>query len=125
MKKFLLALLAFISISCPAFAANWVCLGRSNNGELVYLDKDSVVKSHETVTGWVKYIVADGSKVLGQYSARKSDRSMAIASFVIYDAVGNIIVQNTPSQLNYETVVSDSMGELIYNSILGNAKSNT
>lgn len=50
---------------------------------------------------------------------------MAVASIVIYDAVGNIIIQNTPSQLDYKTVISDSIGELIYNSILGNAKSNT
>jgi hypothetical protein len=124
MKKFLLALLAFISISCPAFASDWVYLGDNQNDEPAYLDRASIVKSYGITAGWMKSILPDGGKVLYNISARESDRSIAVVSCVVYDTEGKVIGQYTSPIPAYNPVVPDSLGEVIYNFLMENAKSN-
>lgn len=123
MKKFLLALLAFITVSCPAFASDWVYVGGSSYEQLVYVDRDSVIKSHGEVGGWVKFEESDGRKYLCRVSVRERDRSMAIVSFIFYDVKGNIIEQQTAPYMQYDPVPPDSVGEIVYNFLMENTKS--
>lgn len=124
MKKFLLALLAFISISCPAFASDWVYLGKNQDGQLIYLDKDSVIESYGEVVGWQKNVKSDGSWALYRVSVQERNQSIAIISCVLYDAEGNVIGQYTSPIPAYNPVVPDSVGEVIYNFFMENAKRN-
>lgn len=124
MKKFLLALLAFISISCPAFASDWVYLGKNRDGQLIYLDKDSVIESYGEVAGWQKNVKSDGSWVLYRVSVQERNQSIAITSCVVYDAEGNVVDQYTSPIPIYNPVVPDSVGEGVYNFLVEIAKSN-
>lgn len=124
MKKFLLALLAFITVSCPAFASDWVYVGENQNSEPAYLDRDSVVKSYGITAGWMKNILPDGGKALYNISVRESDRSIAVISCVVYDAEGNVVDQYTSPIPIYNPVVPDSVGEGVYNFLVEIAKSN-
>lgn len=124
MKKILIALLAFISFSCSVFASDWVYVGENQNSEPAYLDRDSVVKSYGITAGWMKNILPDGGKALYNISVRESDRSIAVISCVVYDAEGKIAGQYTFPVPAYNPVVPDSLGEVIYNFFMENAKSN-
>lgn len=124
MKKFLLALLAFISISCPVFASDWVYLGKNRDGQLIYLDKDSVIESYGEVAGWQKNVKSDGSWVLYRVSVQERNQSIAITSCVVYDAEGNVVDQYTSPIPIYNPVVPDSVGEGVYNFLVEIAKSN-
>lgn len=114
MKKFLLALLAFISFSCPVFASDWVYVGENQNSEPAYLDRDSVVKSYGITAGWMKNILPDGGKALYNISVRESDRSIAVISCVVYDADGNILGQQTAPYPSYVPIVPDTVGDILY-----------
>lgn len=124
MKKFLLALLAFITVSCPAFASDWVYLGKNQDGQLIYLDKDSVIESYGEVVGWQKNVKSDGSWVLYRVSVQERNQSIAITSCVVYDAEGNVVDQYTSPIPIYNPVVPDSVGEGVYNFLVEIAKSN-
>lgn len=124
MKKFLLVLLAFISFSCPAFASDWVYVRKNQDGKLVYVDKESVIKSCGEAAGWVKFEESDGRKYLCRVSVRERDRSMAIVSFIFYDAKGNIIEQQTAPYMQYDPISPDSLGELIYNILIKDTERN-
>lgn len=124
MKKFLLALLAFISFSCSVFASDWVYVGENQNSEPAYMDRDSVVKSYGITAGWMKNILPDGGKALYNISVRESDRSIAVISCVVYDAEGNVVDQYTSPIPIYNPVVPDSVGEGVYNFLVEIAKSN-
>lgn len=124
MKKILIALLAFISFSCPVFASDWVYLGKNRDGQLIYLDKDSVIESYGEVAGWQKNVKSDGSWVLYRVSVQERNQSIAITSCVVYDAEGNVVDQYTSPIPIYNPVVPDSLGEVIYNFLMENAKSN-
>lgn len=122
MKKILLALLAFMSISYSAFASDWVCVGEIPDEELVYLDKESVVRLPGKASGWTKYVMANGGKALFNFSVRERDRTIAIVSFAFYDETGNVAGQYTYTYLKYNPVVPDSMMEIIYNNLVTNRK---
>lgn len=124
MKKILIALLAFISFSCPVFASDWVYLGKNRDGQLIYLDKDSVIESYGEVAGWQKNVKSDGSWVLYRVSVQKRNQSIAITSCVVYDAEGNVVDQYTSPIPIYNPVVPDSVGEGVYNFLVEIAKSN-
>lgn len=124
MKKFLLVLLAFISISCPVFASDWVYLEKNRDDKLVYVDKASVTRSYGEAAGWVKFVESDGRKYLCRVSVRERDRSMAIVSFIFYDAKGNIIEQQNAPYMQYDPVPPDSVAEIVYKFLMENAKSN-
>lgn len=121
MKKFLLVLLAFISISCPSFASDWVYFGKWG-GKIVYMDKDSVTKSYGEATGWMKFVGPDGKQVLFKVAVRERDRSFSKILCISYDAAGNII-QQRKFPYKYVPIVPDSYGEDIYNFLMENAKS--
>lgn len=114
MKKFLLALLAFISFSCPVFASDWVYVGENQNSEPAYLDRDSVVKSYGITAGWMKNILPDGGKALYNISVRESDRSIAVISCVVYDADGNVLGQQTSPYPSYDPIVPGTLGDFLY-----------
>lgn len=116
MKKILLALVIFISFSNLAFASDWTYLGIFEGGNRVYLDKDSIVKSYDKAEGWTKYILPDGSKILCRFSAREKDRTIAVSSYVLYDAEGKVLDQQTFPKLVYMPFLPDSIGEAVYNS---------
>lgn len=122
MKKFLLALLAFISISCPAFASDWVYVRKNQDGKLVYVDKESVIKSCGEAAGWVKFEESDGKRVLFKVAVRERDRSFSKILCISYDAAGNII-QQRKFPYKYVPIVPDSYGEDIYNFLMENTKS--
>lgn len=124
MKKILIALLAFISFSCPVFASDWVYLGKNRDGQLIYLDKDSVIESYGEVAGWQKNVKSDGSWVLYRVSVQERNQSIAITSCVVYDAEGNVVDQYTSLIPIYNPVVPDSVGEGVYNFLVEIAKSN-
>ncbi len=124
MKKILIALLAFISFSCPVFASDWVYLGKNRDGQLIYLDKDSVIESYGEVAGWQKNVKSDGSWVLYRVSVQERNQSIAITSCVVYDAEGNVVDQYTSPIPIYNPVVPDSVGEGVYNFLVEIAKSN-
>lgn len=124
MKKILIALLAFISFSCPVFASDWVYLGKNRDGQLIYLDKDSVIESYGEVAGWQKNVKSDGSWVLYRVSVQERNQSIAITSCVVYDAEGNVVDQYTSPIPIYNPVVPDSVGEGVYNFLVETAKSN-
>lgn len=124
MKKFLIALLAFISFSCPVFASDWIYLGKNRDGQLIYLDKDSVIESYGEVAGWQKNVKSDGSWVLYRVSVQERNQSIAITSCVVYDAEGNVVDQYTSPIPIYNPVVPDSVGEGVYNFLVEIAKSN-
>lgn len=120
-EKILIALLAFISFSCPAFASDWIYLGKSGNGIPTYVDEDSIVRANGKVTGWVKTITPDGKRVLYKISVRESDQSSALVAGVAYDAAGNLIFQHTFSNPEYKPVVPDTMQAVVYDIFIGNA----
>lgn len=120
MKKILIALLAFISFSCPVFASDWVYLGKTPDGELVYMDKESIQKSYGMANGWTKFVKPDGSSVLWNISARKYDRSLSWTFFLVYDAEGNSLGQYPSSHPEYNPVPPDTLAEIIYNILIAN-----
>lgn len=114
MKKILLALFAFISFSCPAFASDWIYVNKFQSGETVYLDRDSVMKSYGNITSWTKTVVADGSVLLVKFSFRESDRSFSTIAFALYDAKGKLVKEYTVDQPQYSAILPDSMAESIF-----------
>lgn len=124
MKKILLALLAFISFSCPAFAADWNYVGKNRDGESIYLDKDSIIKIYGNIGGWLKLVGQDGNIALCDVSVRPLDRTMAIVSVVICNKSGKVKDQYTYSYPEYDPIVPDSIMEIIYNSLMENKESN-
>lgn len=123
MKKFLLALLAFITVSCPVFASDWVYLGKIGD-KIVYLDRDSITKSYGEASSWEKFVKPDGSSTLCRISVRERDRSIAVISFADYDETGKVIQQHTFPYFQYDPILPDSLGELIYNILMKDTESN-
>lgn len=119
MKKFLLALLAFITVSCPAFAADWVYLGKIGD-KIVYLDRDSITKSHGEVGGWVKFIKPGNGKLLGRLFVRESDQTFTIVAVISYDETGRVVNRYTEDNPKYEMIVPDSIIDRAYNVLVKN-----
>ena len=120
MKKFLLALLAFITVSCPAFATDWIYVGGNSYGQLVYVDKDSVTKSHGEVEGWVKFVKPDNGKLLSRFSVRERDQTFAIVAVLDYDEKGKVVNRYTEDNPKYEMIVPDSIIDRVYNILIKN-----
>lgn len=98
--------------------------GENRDGQLIYLDKDSVIESYGEVAGWQKNVKSDGSWVLYRVSVQERNQSIAITSCVVYDAEGNVVDQYTSPIPIYNPVVPDSVGEGVYNFLVEIAKSN-
>lgn len=114
MKKFLLALLAFISISCPAFAVNWVQGGTLDDGTNWYLDTESVQRTEDEVKVWAKFEAPNGKRYTLRFTSFRKDKTMAELSVVVYDAKGRVLASQTPPYPNYTPVVPGSVGDYVY-----------
>lgn len=113
MKKFLLALLAFITVSCPVFASDWQGLATLKGEDKVYLDFDSVQKKEDGIEVWLRFEHPNGEKSVQLVSVREN-RTMAVLSIVLYDADGNIQGQQTSHYPSYDPVVPDTLGDFLY-----------
>lgn len=113
MKKFLLALLAFITVSCPAFASDWQGLTTLKGGDKVYLDFDSVQKKEDGIEVWLRFEYTNGKKSVQLVSVRE-DRTLASLSIVLYDADGNVLGQQTSPYPSYVPIVPDTVGDILY-----------
>lgn len=113
MKKFLLALLAFISFSCPVFASDWQGLTTLKGGDMVYLDFDSVQKKEDGIEVWLRFEYTNGKKSVQLVSVRE-DRTLASLSIVLYDADGNVLGQQTSPYPSYVPIVPDTVGDILY-----------
>lgn len=113
MKKFLLALLAFISISCPVFAENWFEIVTLKNGDKVYLDFSSVQIKEDDRKAWLKFEQPNGKESVQLVSVRE-DRTMATLSIVLYDADGNVLGQRTSPYPSYDPIVPGTLGDFLY-----------
>lgn len=113
MKKILIALLAFISISCPAFAENWFEIVTLKNGDKVYLDFSSVQIKEDDRKAWLKFEQPNGKESVQLVSVRE-DRTMATLSIVLYDADGNVLGQQTSPYPSYDPIVPGTLGDFLY-----------
>ncbi len=114
MKKFLLALLAFISISCPVFAENWVQGGTLNDGTKWYLDAESVQRTEDEVKVWGKFEAPNGEWYALRFTSFRKDKTMAELSMVVYDEKGRVLASQTPPYPNYTPIVPGSVGDYVY-----------
>lgn len=112
-------------------AAEWVAVGSMTNGNIVQIDRQSIVTMGPNARrAWFKtdyspastqtVATSDGIKTIGQikeldYVDCREMRS-AIKQAVWYDRAGNVIkTASTPdsTSLNYEASVPESIGELM------------
>ena len=120
MKKTIVALA--ILLTCMGFipidAANWYWIGADSSGNQWYIDNQSASKSYDGAVVWVKTVREDGTYNLCQWEITR-DRKMAILQATVYNADHEPISSYSADswQKKYESVIPDSMGEAIYNSV--------
>lgn len=113
MKKILIALLAFISFSCPVFASDWQGVATLKGEDEVYMDFDSLQKKEDGIEVWLRFEHPNGKKSV-QLISIKEDRTIAVLSIVLYDADGNVLGQQTSTYPSYVPIVPDTVGDILY-----------
>ena len=120
MKKTIVALV--ILLTCMGFipieAANWYWVDSDSSGNQWYIDNQSASKSYGVAVVLVKMVREDGTYDLDQWEITR-DRKMAILQATVYNADHEPISSYSADswQKKYESVIPDSMGEAIYNSV--------
>lgn len=117
MRKIVVILLLLLNFTMPTLAANWYWLGSTEQGNQFYIDNSSVRKNYYFAYVWTKIVAPDGSYQMGMFAVNHKYKSLAIMSWVAYDAYGNIINSLTPPYLHWDPIVPESLGTYLYYAI--------
>jgi hypothetical protein len=113
-----LAIIMIISIGCTsAFAADWYCVGTSDNGEeTAYIDNASVEKNNRWAIVWIKWVVSDGTCTVSRCYITHTPKTTTALSLTKYDSNGNIECSGEipPYMRTTTNIVPGSMGESIW-----------
>jgi len=119
MKKIFIVFMCLLCFSIPCFASSWYWIGASTNGTQYYIDNDSVRKNNHYAIVWVKISNPDGTSSIEQLFFNHYNKTYAVNRWADYASNGQVSNSGTPSYLNYESIIPDSMGENVYYAIWG------
>ncbi|WP_303147680.1 hypothetical protein [uncultured Megasphaera sp.] len=95
MKRILLLLAVFITISAPIFASDWRYLTTSADGDQLYIDMDSISRYESYTDVWIKYI--SPSTIEKQLVRITPNKQMAVLAYANYNSDGTLYDLDTCS----------------------------
>lgn len=118
MKKKILTLALCTLVSSPVFASTWNYIPVGNDEAVFYFDADTVVKTRETTTLWVKYVQTTAPDTDGSWSSAVnwrlncSKRTIQSLGWSSYTKEGKFI--KSGEKVGQESaVIPDSTGEAV------------
>ena len=112
-----LGMLCCLSLANPAIAANWVRLGTSSSGSVIYIDNDSIRRDGGMVLYWVRFDASEDATVSWRESKQyyKTDCNAwtsVLLSYVEYDPQGSVVDSGTmPEYSPMKPVVPETVSE--------------
>ena len=122
MKRLVITVICMITLSYPALAADWYWIN-SNDTSTVYIDRDSIHKTTNTVELWVKVTESNYSNkyILIRYKFMHSGYYEVLQA-IEYDNNGQLIASHDYQYSPFETQMAippESIAEKIYHLIWG------
>ena len=108
---------------------------RSNNGDIWYLNRRSVEKQRDYVTGWVRVDISTASKSemqalaymygrepsfdMSLYAAKKGSRQIREFQMTVYDRNGNPIpIPSQSGSGEWEYCIPNTIGEAVWEALM-------
>lgn len=117
MKKILILLITFLTLSLPCFASSWYWIGVSHDGSQCYIDNSSVQKNSNYAVIWLKIIKPDGSNSIEKVGVSHYRRAISLLEYFDYDTEGNVVKSGTIANPQWITVPPDSVGDAIFDAV--------
>lgn len=117
-SKIIAAICLLVGASASAYASSWHLILSSNDETVRFFDAESVEKTREGVTVWLKIVRLNGADAQGAWSnairwrvdcAKKTIQTLALSD---YDEKGNFI-KSYEGRSNAKPIVPDSVGDTI------------
>lgn len=112
MKKLLICLLLFCSLSIPSFAASWYWISQSH-GINSWIDNDSVIKNQYSAEVWTKLVYPDRHAQVCKVLLTRNPPAIYVKETVRYDSYGNYQYRRTYPQ-KWEDIIPGTIGERLY-----------
>lgn len=114
MKKILILLIFIFCFIPSCFATNWYLLDEADNGNKWYADIDSMQRTPQYATTWLKDMFPNKEFVLYKVIFNRSNRTYALTSIILYDANGKVKGIDTYNHYDWQPIPPDTKLEKIF-----------